>query len=396
MKRVIIHIDMDAFFAAVEQNDHPEYRQKPIVIGSDPEKGKGRGVVSTASYEARKFGIRSAMPISEAYLRCPNAVFLRGNMKRYKAVSDQIMAIFRSYSPLVEPISLDEAFLDCSGCQQIFGSPKEIAQKIKDHIFQQTGLTSSAGISSVKSVAKIASDMQKPDGLTICPAGNEINFLKDLSISRLWGVGKKSFATLSGLGLNRIGDISSRKRHDMELILGKSGGELWDLACGIDNRPVYGENWQRKSISEEITFREDKKSFDEIILTLKYLCDNISYLMSCEGCKARTVSLKLRFDNFETITRSKTLDECTRAYNIIFSIIKEMLERAFIIGRKIRLVGVSMSNLEFGVYETQPELFSGQDTETIQEAVLDSVINDLKTKYGKKIKRATLLHNLER
>ncbi|MBN2436186.1 MAG: DNA polymerase IV [Spirochaetes bacterium] len=391
MKRIIIHIDMDAFFAAVEQNDNPEFKGKPVVIGADPEGGKGRGVVSTASYEARKYGIRSAMPVSEAYRRCPDAIFIRGNMYRYKEVSDTIMSVFRSFSPVVEPLSLDEAFLDCSGSSKIFGSPVEIAQKIKNSIYQSTGLTSSAGISAVKSVAKIASDLRKPDGLTICQEGNEIEFLKDLSISRLWGVGKKSYKILTDMGFYKIGDISSRTRKDMELILGRSGAELWDLSRGIDFRPVASENERRKSISEEITFKEDKKSFDELTHTLKYICDSLSFSLCKEACKARTITLKLRYDSFETITRGKTVAECTRSYNVIFNTVLEIMGSCLVIGRRVRLIGVSLSNLEYGKYESQPDLFSLK--ESLIESPLDNVINDLKIKYGSKIKRASLLRH---
>lgn len=227
--RKILHVDMDAFYASVEQLDHPEYRGLPVVVGADPKGGAGRGVVSTCSYEARKFGIHSAMLISQAYRLCPDAVFVFPRFRRYEEISKTVMEILKSFSPEIEQIGIDEAFLDCSASILLFGSAEKIGRTIKDLILEKTGLVASVGIASNKFIAKVASDLEKPDGLVICPEGHEKEFLAPLEVNRLWGAGKKTTALLSEMGIKKIGELAKLREDYLTGKLGKLGAHLWNL-----------------------------------------------------------------------------------------------------------------------------------------------------------------------
>ena len=306
IERVIMHLDMDAFFAAIEQLDNPEYRGKPVVVGADPQGGKGRGVVSTASYEARTYGIHSALPISQAYRLCPHAIFVRGRIQRYVELSRKIIEIIKNYSPVVEQISIDEAFVDISGSLRLLGSAKEIAVKLKADILQQTGLKASVGIAPNKFIAKIASDLEKPDGLTICEQGHEKAFLAPLPIRKLWGVGARTEERLQKLGIHTIGDIAAFDVKKLTEKLGVWGFGLWKLANGIDNRKI-GTQHKRKSISEERTFNEDVADYTTVEKTLFKIADELSRTMRRKALKGRTITLKLRLEGFDTFTRSKKL-----------------------------------------------------------------------------------------
>ena len=270
-RRFIVHVDMDAFFASIEQRDRPSLRGKPVVVGSDPKGGKGRGVVSTCSYEARKYGIHSAMPISIAFRKCPQAVFLPVDMDKYAEASDQIYEILYSFSPDIEPISIDEAFLDITGSYHLFGTPLDTGSLIKAKVRKLTGLTASVGIAPTKMAAKIASDIDKPDGLVEVTKESLVDFLRPLEVRKIWGLGKKCEDELARIGIRTIGDIAARDPDELENILGKVGLEFWRLAHGIDERTVESAG-EAKSISNEITF--DIDTFPIFIFSLAVLIKN--------------------------------------------------------------------------------------------------------------------------
>ncbi len=392
-QRIIVHVDMDAFFAAVEQLDRPDLRGKPVVVGADPKGGKGRGVVSAASYEARKYGIHSALPISLAYKRCPHAFFVRPRMSRYCEMSNRIMDILSEFSPVIEPISIDEAFLDCTGTEKLFGPPYKLGHAIKAKIFEQTGLTASVGIASNKSIAKIASDLHKPDGLTICPFGEEKIFLAPLPVSKLWGAGKKTVEYLTSSGISSIGELSALPVETLEKKLGKHGVHLWLLANGIDEREVQPD-WEIKSISEEITFEKD--TFDTGLMekTILDLSDQVARRTRREQKCGRTITLKIRLEGFETHTRSKTLEN---PVNDMFSIRDAAIGLFQNFNRKnkrVRLLGVRISNLCKGEETLQTEYlpFESDSIKELQKKKkIESVLDKLRSKFGRRITRASLI-----
>lgn len=396
MERVrrILHVDMDAFFTSVEQRDFPEYAGRPVVVGADPKGGTGRGVVSAASYEARRFGIHSAMPISRAYHLCPDAVFLVPRMRRYSEISREIMTIFGKFSPIIEQISVDEAFLDCTGCESLFGDDSTLAQKIKSRVKEQTGLCASIGVASNKSVAKIASDLQKPDGLTVCPAGHEKEFLAPLSVSRLWGAGPKACAYLNSLGFKLIGDIARVTPETMQQILGANGRYLWELASGIDSRDVSNET-SYKSVSEEYTFEHDTSDIASIEHVLLDMSDHLARRLRRMQSKGRTVRIKIRVEGFETYTRSytveKPVDDIYRIKDVAY-----MLFRNFELdGRLIRLIGLAVGNLVDAAseLELQLNLFSEQEKEVQNSKRIEAekVLDQLRTRFGKHVTRGSLV-----
>lgn len=390
--RIIVHVDMDAFYAAVEQLDHPEYRGKPVVVGADPAGGRGRGVVSASSYEARAFGIRSAMPISEAWRRCPQAVFLRPRFTRYEEVSRKVMDILSGFSPKLEQLSIDEAFLDCTGTEGLFGDPARLGGRIREAIYRETGLTASVGIASNKSVAKIASDLCKPDGLMLCPPGREREFLAPLPVTRLWGAGEKTRRKLERLGYRTAGDLAGEERETLIRHLGAWGGKLWDLANGLDHRPVEGSE-PRKSISEETTFGEDTGDRRRIEAVLFAIADRLTARMRAERLRARTVTLKIRLEGFETHTRSRTLDRYVDDTAAVRDV-GVALFRAFDTGgRRVRLVGIGLSSLRAAEARGQLDLFgreqpAGQGGEAAQA---DRVLDMMRRLYGDKVTRGAFL-----
>lgn len=344
MKSIILHVDMDAFFASIEQRDNPLYRDKPLIVGSDPKEGKGRGVVSACSYEARKFGIHSAMPISQAYHRCPNAVFLRPRMEKYQEVSHSIRDIFYRFTPLVEPISIDEAFLDITGSLRLFGSPKQIALSLKEEIRNKENLSASVGIAANKFLAKMASAHCKPDGLLIIEEKEAKNFLHPLPISKLWGVGIKTEQKLTSLGIETIGQLALLKEQYLESLFGKAGSHLWRLSQGIDDRevePIHGI----KSISHDVTFEEDSDDVETIYKLLLSLSQNVSRRARQNNMRGYTVTLKLRYSDFHTINRSQSKVEPLDTADEIFYIVKDIIGKINLAGKKIRLIGISLSNL---------------------------------------------------
>lgn len=375
--RYIIHIDMDAFFAAIEQRDNPELKGRPVVIGADPKDGKGRGVVSTCSYEAREFGIHSAMPISIAYRKCPQAVFLPVDSEKYSQASDQINEIFHDFTPDVETISIDEAFLDISGSFHLFKSPKNTGLLLKKRIKEKLGLTASIGIAPTKMVAKIASDIDKPDGLVEITKDGLLDFLWPLDIDKIWGLGKKSKQILNNLGVITIGDLAKKTQGEVEALLGKNGEHFWALANGIDEREVEVFD-QAKSISNEYTFFEDTEDKRKIESVLTGLCEKVSTRLRDDELKGKTVTLKIRLEGFLTFTRAKTLDKPTNFMETIHETIKELLNKFNRQGKKVRLLGVKVAN--FNLTEVQATFFD-QDKDKKKEK-MHQAIDKIKHKFG--------------
>ena len=341
MTRTILHVDLDAFFAAVEQRDRPELRGRPVIVG-----GGGpnqRGVVSAASYEARKFGVHSAMPLRTAGRLCPNGVFLPVDGAKYQAVSREVMTILRRYTPLVEPISIDEAFLDVTGSRKLFGDGETIGRLVKKAIHEEVGLTASVGVARTKLVAKIASDLRKPDGLVVVKPGDEEAFLRPLPISRLWGVGAKSAAALSEYGVRTIGDLAALPPDLLVRRFGKHGASLGDRARGLDADPV-GNRDAAKSVGHEHTFDVDTSDRDVIERTILAMSEGVAGRLRDSHVRASTVTVKIRDTSFRTITRQRTLSEPTDLTEPIFRTALE-LARPEVRGLKIRLLGVTASGL---------------------------------------------------
>ncbi len=338
--RTILHVDLDAFFAAVEQRDDPELRGRPVIVGGVP---PGRGVVSAASYEARAFGVHSAMSVTEAYRRCPHGVFLPVDGRRYQQASRDVMAILRRFTPQVEPISIDEAFMDVTGSRPLFGEGQEIAAAIKSAIRDDVGLTASVGVASTKLVAKIASELRKPDGLVVVAPGDEATFLAPLPISRLWGVGEKTAVALAEYGVQTIGDLAALSPDLLVRRFGKHGGSLGTRALGMDDDPVH-EGDPAKSVGHETTFDRDSSDPEVIERTLLALSDGVAGRLRSAGVRASTIAVKIRDSSFRTITRQRTLAEPTDLTEPIYRAALE-LARPEVRGIRVRLLGVTVSNL---------------------------------------------------
>ena len=352
--RTILHVDLDAFFAAVEQRDRPELRGKPVIVGGGGP--NDRGVVSTASYEARVFGVRSAMSLREAGRRCPHGIFLPVDGARYQAASKDVMAVLRRFTPLVEPISIDEAFLDVTGSRVLFGDGEAIGRRIKAEVKESVDLTISVGVARTKLVAKVASDLRKPDGLVVVEPGDEAAFLAPLPISRLWGVGEKSAAALREYGVRTIGDLAALPDDLLVRRFGKHGGSLAHRAQGIDDDPVGGRD-AAKSIGHEHTFDVDTSDREVIERTLLGMAEGVAARLRDSGVRASTITVKIRDTTFRTITRQRTLADPTDLTEPIFRTALD-LARPEIRGIRIRLLGVTASGL--GERE-QLSLFAAED-----------------------------------
>ena len=333
---------MDAFFASVEQRDNPELRGKPIAVGGRP---GGRGVVAAASYEARAFGVRSAMPAGKAQRLCPDLIFVRPNFARYKEASAQIFEIFRSWTPHVEGLSLDEAFLDVTENLRGVATGTEVARLLRAEIFESTGLTASAGVAPVKFVAKIASDYRKPDGLTVVRPEQVLGFIHPLPVEKLWGVGPATAKRLHAVGLRTIGDVYARKEHELVEALGSQGRWLATLARGEDPRPVRSRQGRRKSISAERTFAQDILEIGELEEVLGDQAQRVAESLKSKGWVARTVVLKLRYDDFSTLTRSKTPDRPVGTVEAIERTGLALLAKTDAGVRPVRLIGLGVSGL---------------------------------------------------
>lgn len=343
LQRKIIHIDMDAFYASVEQRDFPEYRNKPIVVGGKPE-GRG-GVVATASYEARKFGIKSAMPSKTAARLCPEVIFVYPRFDVYKEVSQSIRGIFKRYTDKIEPLSLDEAFLDVSTDKQNIGSAIDIAKRIKKEIFEELQLTASAGVSVNKFVAKIASDMNKPDGLTFIGPSKIEAFMEDLPVEKFFGVGKVTAAKMKSMGWNKGADLKKLSEEEMVRHFGKTGKFYYKIVRGIDDREVETDR-KIKSLSVEDTYQSDLTEEEVILVELKELSKRLSGRLKTRGLKGRTITVKFKFHDFTLITRSLSSTGLLNDEEKIFEMVKSILHNAPVKEKKIRLLGVGISNFE--------------------------------------------------
>ena len=341
MDRSIIHVDMDAFYASVEQRDNPNLIGKPVIIGGV----RDRGVVCAASYEARRYGVHSAMPVKIAKKLCSKGIYLPVNMKKYKETSKEIHKIFRRYSSIIEPISIDEAFLDVTG-----GDPLVIAKDIKMNIKDKLHLTASVGISINKFLAKLASDINKPNGFTVIKEEEILEFLKPLPVTKLWGVGPKMEREMNKLGIYYIGDIQNYDVDVLISIFGKRGKELYDFSYGIDHRPVE-DYVLNQSIGEEETFQEDIKDMNILIDKLKSYSINLSNKLISKDCLIRTITIKIKYSDFSVETRSMTLSIPTDNDLIIFKTSKHILMTKFNIKKSIRLIGLTVSNL---IYPEDP------------------------------------------
>jgi len=383
--KAIIHLDMDAFYPAVEVLDDPSLQGKAVIVGGTSH----RGVVASASYEARKFGVRSAMPIAEARRRCPGGVYLHPRMQRYSEISRQVFDIFERFTPLVEPLSIDEAFLDVTASIRLFGSPPEIAMQIKRCVREELNLTVSAGVASNKSVAKIASDLHKPDGLTVVEPGREREFLAPLPIERLWGAGPVTCKSLHLLGVQTIGDLAGLPVDLLVSKLGSLGESLHRLACGIDEREVETAQ-EAKSIGNEETFAKNIIDIDTAQQELLALAVKVAARLRHENAKGRTICLKVKYADFRQITRSITLNDPVDDSGAIYRSCCGLIDKTDIGRVPVRLLGVSVSGLCSPETPRQQGLFddgSDQKTESLNRA-----IDRIQDAYGNSaIKPATLL-----
>jgi nucleotidyltransferase/DNA polymerase involved in DNA repair len=381
---------MDAFYASVEQLDHPPYRGKPVVVGADPRGGLGRGVVAACSYEARKFGIRSAMPISRAYRLCPTAVFVRPRGARYAEMSERIFAILREYTDLMEPLSIDEAFLDVTASQRLFGPAAEIGRTLKARIRSELSLVASIGLAPNKFLAKVGSDLGKPDGFVTVAPGQERAFLDPLPISRLWGVGPKTEARLHQMGFQTIGQIARTPLATLEDTLGQGGRDLWDLANGLDDRPVEPEQ-EAKSIGAEHTFGEDTADREQIRRTILELADRVGGRLRRDEVLAGGVTLKFRDHRFHTVTRAAGLDQPTDVGDALFRAAWALLGRVEWQGSQVRLLGVTATRLRPAAAppEGQLPLFPGRPD---PRRNLARTVDKIRERFGgEAITRASLL-----
>ena len=378
VQRAIIHIDMDAFYASVEQRDNPELKGKPVIIGGSVE---SRGVVSTASYEARKYGVHSAMPMAEAHRLCPDGVYLPVDMQKYRLVSHQIMDIFHRFTPEVEAISLDEAFLDVTASQKLFGTAEEIGREIKRLIKTELNLTASVGLSYNKFLAKLASDMDKPDGFYQIGPEELESKVWPLPVRRMMGVGGKTAQLLEEMGVRTIGQLAKMNMGLLEHILGKQGIMMYEVANGVDNRMVEPVR-ESKSVGRETTFPKDISERYVLETILFTLADDVCHTLRATNLKGRTVSIKIRYPDFQSITRAQTLDGYTSSFEPVFEAVKQLMEHNYKDGTPVRLIGVTVSGLKKDdeIIEQQDLFFDGGAQK--KQAALNSVMDKINEKYG--------------
>ncbi len=344
MLRIIMHIDMDAFYSSVEQRENPSLKGKPVIVGADPKNGKGRGVVAGCSYEARKFGVRSGQPISQAYRLCPNGVYVRPNFALYESASEQVMQILKQFSDKLEQISIDEAFLDVAEKVASFDEAADLAAKIKKEIGERTQLTSSIGVAPNKSVAKIASDFKKPDGLTVVPPEKVTEFLAPLPVTKISGIGKKSSEVLKRIGISTIGDMAAAHPGKLTDIFGRYGTRLWQVAQGLDEEEVV-TTYSAKSISAETTFEEDVADKRKVMDAFTFLINDVHARVLSQNMLFRTVGIKVRLEDFSTFTRARTHTRYTNERVVIEEYVKMLFNEFRESRKKIRLVGVRVANL---------------------------------------------------
>ncbi len=389
---MILHVDMDAFYASVEERDRPELRGKPVIVGGTPE---GRGVVAAANYEARKFGIHSAMPAARAKRLCPQAVFLPTRIDEYAQVSRQIREIFHRFTPLVEPLSLDEAFLDATGSEALFGSAIEIGRQIKQQIRDNLELVASVGIAPNKFLAKMASDLEKPDGFTVVDPERVLEFLNPLEVGRLWGVGRVTGKVFERLRVATIGDVRALTLEVLQQHFGEHGKHLWELSRGIDNRQVIPDR-EAKSVSHETTFAADIADMEVLRAWALELTEQVGRRLRRHNLRGRTVHLKVRFSDFQTITRAKTLPNPTNVTQEIWRAADELLSNRLSVGHlPVRLIGLGVSGFDNSKKESQRLLFD--DEEHDAQAELDKTADQIRERFGaSSLNRASsLLHNVK-
>ena len=380
-----MHVDMDAFFASIEQLDHPEYKGHPVIVGGL----SSRGVVATCSYEARKFGVHSAMPISRAKKLCPDGIYVYPRMDRYKEVSHQIFSIMKEFTPHIEPLSIDEAFLEVSGMSTMYSGPKALGRSIKDRVFEETGLIISAGLAPNKFLAKLASDLDKPDGLVVIPYGREKEILAPLPIKRIWGVGPRTEKILKTGGFHLMRHIQALPDESSLIpLVGNQARRIWELANGIDDRPVETDR-KIQSIGAEETYEEDLTDGSAIELEFRYFANRLSKRLRKRNLLGHTVSIKVRYDDFTTVSRQKRLDTPSDHEHVFF-------ETALLLWNKlmqdktsgltfmdplgpIRLLGLTVSGLDEEV-PMQDSLFESPKNET--ENKLAGVLDSLESKFG--------------
>jgi DNA polymerase IV len=382
--RAVLHIDMDAFYASVEEQDRPELKGLPLIVGGTG----GRGVVAAASYAVRRFGVRSAMPMGEALRRCPQAICVPPRMARYKEVSDQVFAIFREFTPLVEGLSLDEAFLDVTASQQLLGDAESIGGEIRRRIRERTGLTASVGIAPNKLLAKIASDLNKPDGMCRIGADNVHAVLDGLPIEKLFGVGPKSVPAVHAAGIRTFGDLRKAGDEAVWRAFGKHGKAMRDRAAGLDDRPVE-PNREEKSISAEETYAKDIRGVAPLTVQLLHLADRALSRLRAHELAAGCVSVKIRRADFTTYTRQRTLEPPTQDTAVVSAAAKTLLEQWLTTqpNAAVRLLGVGVSDLQT---VRQGDLFLS--VAPAQGSRLDSAIDDIRGRFGEgSLTRASLL-----
>jgi DNA polymerase-4 len=388
---MILHVDMDAFYAAVELRDDPGLIGQPVVVGGSP---KGRGVISAASYEARKFGIHSAMPASQAIRLCPNAVFIKPRMEHYAAISKQIREIFFRFSSLVEPLSLDEAFIDVTGSQRLFGEGPTIGRQIKKIISDELQLVASVGVAPNKYLAKVASDLDKPDGFVVVDPDGIEAFLHPLSISRVWGVGPQTAKKMKSFGVETIGQLKRLPRDTLDRAFGLNSEHFWRLARGLDTRPVVPDRIA-KTVSHETTFSVDIVDASSLQAWLLELTDQVARRLRRHAIFGKTVQLKVRYSDFQTITRAKTLPAATQTTGVLSEAVQELLAKVRRENdRPVRLLGMGVSNLSRNE-KTQQTLFD--QAEKIKSNRLDVAADSIRDRFGSSsVSRASSLeHNIK-
>ncbi|GMR21277.1 MAG: DNA polymerase IV [Gammaproteobacteria bacterium] len=372
---MILHVDMDAFYTSVEQRDQPELKGQPVVVGGHED---ARGVVAAASYEARRYGIHSAMPSREARRRCPQLVMLAGRHAYYAEVSRSIHAIFHRYTPLVQPLSLDEAFLDVSESERLFGSAVEIGKRIRSQIRRELDLTASVGVAPNKFVAKIASDLNKPDAMVVVHESDMQGFLDPLPVSRVWGVGKVTESKLRHAGIETIAQLRKQSEQTLQALMGTWGLHIWRLAQGQDDSEVVPD-YEARSLSHEVTFVEDVHDADVLHEQLVVLVESVAHRLRCLGKRGCTVQLKLRFPDFKTISRSRTLKTPTDiTAELLHGAMSLLAAQAADIKKGIRLLGMGVSNL--GCEAVQQDLFESENK--LKQSHLDDISDTINQKFG--------------
>lgn len=386
--RVILHVDMDAFFASIEQRDHSELRGKPVIVGGRAEE---RGVVATASYEARAFGVHSAMAMAEAQKRCKDCIIVGSDIEKYQRESKKIITLMGKYTPMIEVVSVDEAFLDVTHSQLLFGTGLDIGKQIREDIFKETGLTASVGVSYNKFLAKLASDMNKPDGLIFIGPDDLEKKVWGLPIRRMMGVGRQMEVKMKGLNIHTIGDLAQRNPKDLSKYFGKNAQAMWERANGKDERPVKTRE-SIKSIGHEETFAQDISDYETIETHMMDLTDRVCRRLRKHGVEGRKVSIKWRYPNFETYTRVTTMKEPSQDFEIIWQVVLGLFQKYYS-KEPVRLVGVTVSDLsELSQAYHQQDLFS----EIEKSRDIDKLLDDINQKTGKKCVARARLYPLER